>query len=99
MRRVGVEEAATVGAELLDRLLGGERPAGDLLFGDRRGRVAGIERGLVDGDGDHAVTEVLDDALGDQYDREHEAEWQQDAQQRPHQVDPEVAEQRVIRCG
>ena len=31
MRRVGVEEAAAVGAELLDRLLRGDRPLGDGL--------------------------------------------------------------------
>ena len=29
MGRVGVEEAAAVGAQLLDRLLGGDRPHGD----------------------------------------------------------------------
>ncbi len=57
---LALKKPAAVRAELLDRLLRGDRPAGDRLFGDRRGRVAGIERRLVDRDGDHAVAEVLD---------------------------------------
>jgi hypothetical protein len=64
MRRVGIEEAAAVGAELLDRDLTGGRPEGNVLGVDphRVGqRVAlriqhwaagGIGQRLIDRDGD-----------------------------------------------
>ena len=61
--------------------------------------VGSVERRLVDRDGDDAVTEVLDDALGDQHDGEHQAERQQDAQHGSNEIDPEVAEQVANRCG
>ena len=46
VRRVGVEEAAAVGAQLLDRLLGGDRPDRDRLMqtGDRVNRQIRPER-------------------------------------------------------
>ena len=57
VRGVGVVEAATVGAELLDRLLAGDRAAGDVL-------AAAGERVRPP-----AAREVLDDAEGDQHER------------------------------
>ena len=80
VRRVGVEEAAAVGAELLDGLLRGDRPLGDRLGGalerlDLRGRV-----------------EVLDDALRDEQQRADDADRQQDVEEAAREVDPEVAE-------
>ena len=80
MSRVGVEEPATVGAQLLDRLLRRDRAAlNDLLStGDR-------------GDG-RRVGEVLDDPAHQQHDRRDDREWQQDADDPTHEVDPEVAD-------
>ena len=84
VRRVGVEEAAAVGAELLDGLLAGDGTAGDDLrpAGDRVDRVVG---------------EVLDRTERHQQDRRDEGDRQQDAERRAHEVDPEVAE--VVRRG
>ena len=65
VRRVGVEEATAVGAELLDRL------AGNGATGDH------LRAALDGGDLGEAV-EVLDHALADQDQGEHEARRQQD---------------------
>ena len=51
MRRVGVEEATTVGAHFFDDLLGGDRPLGNCL-----GRA-------IQGVHDRVGVEVLDDSL------------------------------------
>ena len=56
VRRVGVVEAAAVGAELLDRLLRRERPPGMCCVGDLGRRGRSWSRGV-------AALEVLDDAL------------------------------------
>ena len=77
---VGVEEAAAVVAELLDRLLRRERPEGDCLLGP-------FERGdrVRSGQG-------LRDALRHEDDGGHEGDRQEDVDRRPGQVDPEVAD-------
>ena len=88
VRGVRVVEAAAVGAEFLDGLLAGHRAAGD-------GLLAAAKRGddLV------SEVEVLDRAAGDQHDRAHDADGQQDAQHRAHQVDPEVPQFACARSG
>ena len=80
MRRVGVEEAAAVGAQLLDRLLRGDRSAGQHL------RTA--DEGLHLGE----AVEVLDDAGGEQCDRSDDRQRKQQPESAANQVDPEVAE-------
>ena len=65
MRGVRVEESAAVRAELLDRLLRGDRAAGQVL------RVAGERRDLGE------AVEVLHDAADDQHDRADDRERQQ----------------------
>ena len=72
-------------AELLDRLLRGERPAGD-----RAASVISVD--LIDGGRDGVAVQVLDHALRQQHDGEHQRQRQQDAHDRAGQVDPEVAE-------
>ena len=89
VRRVGVVGAAAVLAELLDRLLAGDRTAGDRLRGDLRR--------LVDGRRDGVAVEVLHDALAHEHDAEDERDRQQDAHDGAGEVDPEVAE--VCECG
>ena len=79
-RRVRVVEAAAVRAELLDRLLRGDRAARDRL----RARPAAC-RGRVS-------VERLRHALPDQDHREHDRERQQDVDDRAVEVAPEVAE-------
>ncbi len=78
VRGVDVEEVAPVRSQLLDRLHARVRAAGDLLrrAGDR------VHVGEAVG--------VLDDAGGEEHDREHEGERQEDAERRTHEVDPEV---------
>ena len=83
LERVGsvdVEEAAAVGAEHLDRDLRGDRAGGDGLPGAFEGR-------RLDGTG-----EVLRHPEGDQDEREHHADRQQDEECEADEVDPEVAE-------
>ena len=87
VRRVGVVEAAAVGAELLDRLLAGHRTAREVLGGAGDGRD-GVR-----------VGEVLHGAGGDQQDRRHHAEREQDAHAAADQVDPEVADPVGARAG
>ncbi len=92
MRRVDVEEAAAVGAELLDRDLRGRRPHGQRLLGDRR--AVGVGRGLDEG---HRLIrfEVLHHALRDQRERQHERQGQQDVERAAREVHPEVADVRA----
>ena len=79
-RRVDVEEPAAVGAELLDDLLRGHRAEPDRL------------RSPDDGVCGHVAAEVLDHALGDEQERPDDRDRQQDVEQRPDQVLPEVPE-------
>jgi hypothetical protein len=71
VRRVGVVVAATVGTELLDRLLRGHRATGDLLFHHLARRV---DRGCR-----RVAVEVLHNALRHQHDRRDERQRQEDA--------------------
>ena len=80
MRRVDVEEAAAVGAELLDRLLRGHRAHRDRLR-DARQRVR-VE----------VSAEALDHALGDEHERADQRDRQEHVEDRAHEVLPEVAE-------
>src|SRR5215207_4287259 len=77
---VGVEEAAAVGAELLDDLLAGRGAAGNEL------------RRTVEGVGHREAIEVLDHALADEDEGTDNRDRQQDADDRAGQVDPEVAD-------
>ena len=85
MRRVGVEEAATVSAEHLDGDLRGGRADGD-------GLPRLLERGRV-----HVGAQRLRNALPDEEERIDDADGQQHVQRAPCRVDPEVAN-RVGRC-
>jgi hypothetical protein len=87
VRGVGVVEAAAVGPQLLDRLLAGNRTAGDGLMsaGQGRDRVRGVQ--------------VLHDAGADQHDGAEDRQRQQDAHVGAHQVDPEVADPLGSRPG
>ncbi len=78
---VGVEEAAAVGAQLLDGLLRGDRAALHDLVAAR------------DGGDRRRLGEVLDHPTDEQHDRRDDRQRQQDAHDAAHQVDPEVAEQ------
>ncbi len=91
LERVGgvrVVEAAAIGAQFLDGLLAGDRPAGDgLLAADER-----IDNLIVH-------REVLDRTTGDQDDRRNDGERQKDADGAADQVHPEVAQlARVPAC-
>ena len=77
---VGVEEAAAVGAELLDRLLRRDRSTLDRLL-DAGERLDRVRRG-----------EVLDDPTDEEEDRGDGGQGQEDAERRAGQVDPEVAD-------
>ncbi len=80
VRRVGVEETATVVPHLLDDLLRGHRAADHgLVLPSQRGD--GVRRG-----------EVVDDAARHQDQRSDERQRQQQPQRAPGQVHPEVAE-------
>ena len=80
MRRVGVEEAAAVGAEHLDRDLRGDRPERDGLLGafERRRLDIGAER--------------LRHALPDQEQRVDDADRKQDVERAAGDIDPEIAD-------
>ena len=80
MRRIGVEEAAAIGAEHLDRDLRRDRAERDDLlraFHRRRGDRAG---------------ERLRDAERDQHQRIDDADRQQDVERDPGQIGPEIAD-------
>ena len=79
-RRVGVPEAAAVGAELLDRDLRGCRP-----LAQRLGRA--FQRGGVD-----IGPDVLRNALPDEEEGRDKRKRQQHVQRAPRQVDPEIAD-------
>src|SRR5579875_379766 len=80
MRRVGVEEAAAIGPQFFDNLLGGNRPLGDYL------------RLPVQGMHDSIRIEVLDDSLRDQDQRADDADGQQEVERTAGKVHPEIAQ-------
>ncbi|MPM50398.1 hypothetical protein SDC9_97137 [bioreactor metagenome] len=82
--RVGVVEATPVGAENLDHLLGGDRPARERLLGAGHG-----------GDLTESV-EVLHHSPGQQHDGAHQGDRQQDPQAAADQIDPQVADRRPL---
>ena len=91
MRRVDVEKAAAVGAQLLDRDLRSSRSHRHRDFGyqlaigslDRLHQGGGIVR-----------FEVLNDALRNKHERKDQRQRQQDVERGAHQVEPEVADRR-----
>ena len=83
MRRVCVVGTAAVVPGLLDRLLACDRSTRDLLFSSLDRRRRGVPVG------------VLHDPLAHHDDRADEREWEQDANDAPHEVRPEVAECRT----
>ena len=85
MGGVDVEEAAAVGAQVFDDLHRGDWPLGDGL------------RLPVQGMHDRVGVEVLDHALRDEDQRDHDADGQQDVERAARQVDPEVAQ--VLRAA
>ena len=80
MRRVGVHEAAAVGAELLDDFLRRDRPLRDRLR-------SALERLRI-----HVRTEVIRHALPDEKQREDKRERKQHPQRRAREIDPEIAD-------
>ena len=96
MGRVGVEEAAAVGAQLLDGDLAGGRPDGDGLL-RHDGRVRGPER--LDQLGDRIGTPRLHHALRHEQQGPHQRERQQHVERGAGQVDPEVADGALLRAG
>ena len=80
MRGVGVEEAAAIGAEHLDRDLRGDRA-------DRDGLLGAFERRRVD-----IGAERLRHALPDQEQRVGHADRQQDVERAARDIDPEIAD-------
>ena len=80
MRGIGVEEAAAIGAEHLDRDLRGDRP-------DRDGLLGAFERGRI-----HVWAQRLRDALPDQEQRIDDADRQQDVERAARDIDPEIAD-------
>ncbi len=109
VRRVDVEEAPTVRAELLDHDLRGGGPHGDDLLGElgllglgltllvqhRLALVVGHRFVVLDGLEDSRLLvgpEVLHHPLGDEGERTHERQGQQDVEGRAGEVHPEVAD-------
>ena len=96
VRGVHVEEAAAVGAELLDRDLRGRGPQREDLLGDAALPSGVRDRLVVLGQLDDRDLRVgakcLHHALRDQDQREDDRERQQDVERGPGQVDPEVAD-------
>ena len=80
MGRIGVEEAAAVGAQFLDGLLGGHRAAHDGLFAASHG-----------GDGGEA-REILCDAQRDEDGAHHDGQGHEDAERAADEVHPEIAD-------
>ncbi len=80
MRSIGVEKAAAIGAEHLNRDLRGDRTDCDRLLG-------AFQRGRVD-----IGTERLRDALPDQEQRVGHANRQQDVERATRDIDPEAAD-------
>ena len=80
MRGIGVEEAAAIGAEHLDRDLRRDRP-------DRDGLLGAFERGRID-----IGAERLRHALPDQEQRGHDADRQQHVERAAGDIDPEIAD-------
>ena len=80
MRGIGVEEAAAIGAEHLDRDLRGDRA-------DRDGLLGAFQRGRVD-----IGAERLRHALPDQEQRVDDADRQQDVERAARDIDPEIAD-------
>ena len=80
MRGVGVEEAAAIGAEHLDRDLRGDRA-------DRDGLLGAFQRGGVD-----ISAERLRDALPDQEQRIRHADRDEDVERAARHIDPEIAD-------
>ena len=87
MRGIGVEEAAAIGAEHLDRHLRGDRA-------DRDGLLGAFQRGGVD-----IGTERLRHALPDQKQRGDDADRHQDVERASGDIDPEVADRLHRRAG
>ena len=80
MGGIGIEEAAAIGADLLDRLLARHRS-------DDQGLVRPLQRGDVD-----VLGEGLGHALDRQHHRHHHGQGQEHVEADPHHVPPEVAE-------
>ena len=80
MRGIGVEEAAAVGAEHLDRDLRGDRA-------DRDGLLGAFQRRRLD-----IGAERLRHALPDQEQRVDDADRQQDVERAAGEIDPEIAD-------
>ena len=89
MGRVGIEETAAVGAQLLDRLEGGHRPHGQGL-GIDRAAVFVLDR--LDQGGLLVAAEILDDALRGQEHTGDQGDRQEDVDNAPGEIDPEAAD-------
>ncbi len=87
MRGVGVEEAAAIGAQLLDRFLPGHGTQGDGLL--RAFERRGLHRGL----------QGLRHAGGEKAQRDEKGDGQQDIEGGAGQIDPEIAERRGAGAG
>ena len=87
MGGIGVEEAAAVGAELLDDFLARHRPDGDRL-------LRPFERGRIDRAGKR-----LRNAEGEQDEGADERDRQQDVERHAGHIDPEIADRRGGRAG
>ena len=85
VRRVDVEEAAAVGAQVFDDLHRGHRSLGDGL------------RLPVQGMHDRVGVEVLDHALRDEDQRAHNTDGQQEIERAAHEIYPEAA--KVLRAA
>ncbi len=86
MRGIGVEEAAAVGAELLDDLLAGDRP-------DRNGLLRPFERHRFDRAG-----EGLRHAESDEHQSADERDRQKNVERDAGHIDPEIADSRRARA-
>ena len=87
MRGIGVEEAAAIGAEHLDRDLRGDRA-------DRDGLLGAFERRRID-----IGAERLRHALPDQEQRDDDADRQQDVERAAGDIDPEIADRSWTECA
>src|ERR1700737_33223 len=95
MSAVGIEESTAVRAEYLDGFLRRDRPLGNHLVGDGLGcRLAvgagGLDRVRIQELCSVVRLQILHDALGNEYQRDHQAYGKQDPQNAAREVYPEV---------
>ena len=97
MRAIGVDEAAAVGAENLDGFLRGDGTLRDHLIGDGLGGGLAVRAGGLHGLRIQKLRgvvrpQVLNHALGDENQRNHQARGEQNPEHAARRIHPEIAD-------